>query len=497
MINKFSIENFKVFNQKTEFEFAPITILTGPNNSGKSSLTKGLAALLNAQKKDIFKGIYLHSPIVPLGDFDLIKNNSSKEKFIKMSLQIKEANPLEMTFTFINGSLFFPFAVVEKLEIVNNGEFVIVFENAVGGGGIYDVTINIDNSLDYFNKNKKDDFCRLNKILIDNKIKIGNLKFFSFTRNLSERMGFTESVIFGLIDIFDNNTKKIKDERNKAVFEGIVLPHLVNLKNKRLRDETITLIENLLFNINSLVSNKLKGLHFEAHDSTYSPINRGSTKRKFQFFSDDTLIERIINQRINSQVNERLVNDEIIDGVESEFHKKWLTYFNIGEEIVLKKLEDSYYNVLLKNCKEELIPICDLGHGVAGLIALIMSISEFRFHGIRIIEEPETNLHPKFQSLLADLFNGIINDEKNQQLIIETHSEYMIRKFQYLVAIGKMKPEDIVVYYFHDPNNIPDGEPYIKKITIGNDGRLSSPFGPGFFDETDRLLNGLITGELV
>lgn len=32
------IENFRVFKEYTEFDFAPLTLLTGANNSGKSSL---------------------------------------------------------------------------------------------------------------------------------------------------------------------------------------------------------------------------------------------------------------------------------------------------------------------------------------------------------------------------------------------------------------------------------------------------------------------------
>jgi AAA15 family ATPase/GTPase len=33
----FGLENFRVFKDYTWFDFAPITILTGPNNSDKSS----------------------------------------------------------------------------------------------------------------------------------------------------------------------------------------------------------------------------------------------------------------------------------------------------------------------------------------------------------------------------------------------------------------------------------------------------------------------------
>jgi predicted ATP-dependent endonuclease of OLD family len=93
---------------------------------------------------------------------------------------------------------------------------------------------------------------------------------------------------------------------------------------------------------------------------------------------------------------------------------------------------------------------------------------------ILILEEPESNLHPKFQSLLADLFVKAA-ETFNIQFIIETHSEYLIRKLQYLTAKKQVKPDDSVIYYFHDPR--------VKKIEILEDGSLSDDFGPGFFDE--------------
>jgi predicted ATPase len=46
-INKISV---KIFKNKIEFELAPITLLTGPNNSGKSSFTKFLDLLSSNYK---------------------------------------------------------------------------------------------------------------------------------------------------------------------------------------------------------------------------------------------------------------------------------------------------------------------------------------------------------------------------------------------------------------------------------------------------------------
>ena len=71
--------------------------------------------------------------------------------------------------------------------------------------------------------------------------------------------------------------------------------------------------------------------------------------------------------------------------------------------------------------------------------------------------------------------------------IIETHSEYLIRKLQYLTAKGELSSEDSVIYYFNSPEANLENEQQIKAIVISEDGTLSSDFGSGFFDEADKI----------
>ncbi len=44
-IHKLGLENFRIFKSKEVLDFAPITILTGTNNSGKSTAIKCLQLL--------------------------------------------------------------------------------------------------------------------------------------------------------------------------------------------------------------------------------------------------------------------------------------------------------------------------------------------------------------------------------------------------------------------------------------------------------------------
>jgi predicted ATPase len=100
---------------------------------------------------------------------------------------------------------------------------------------------------------------------------------------------------------------------------------------------------------------------------------------------------------------------------------------------------------------------------------------------ILIIEEPESNFHPKLQSKLAEFFIDA-SSKFNMKFIIETHSEYFIRKLQYWVARKIIRSNDIGIYYFPERTTSKE-QNKIRKIHILNDGSLDDDFGPGFFDE--------------
>ena len=102
------------------------------------------------------------------------------------------------------------------------------------------------------------------------------------------------------------------------------------------------------------------------------------------------------------------------------------------------------------------------------------------------VEEPEVHLHPKFQSLLAEMFIDAYKNY-NVHFIIETHSEYLIRKLQTLIAKKEVSNSDVSIIYVYDKDNRPDSEPQVKRIDVSDKGMLLGRFGEGFFDEADEL----------
>jgi predicted ATPase len=119
-------------------------------------------------------------------------------------------------------------------------------------------------------------------------------------------------------------------------------------------------------------------------------------------------------------------------------------------------------------------------------------------HFLFIFNEPEVHLHPSLQAKLADFFVYIIN-KFNCQVIVETHSEYLIRRMQNLIAnttqktkedLPKITPEQVNIYYFNDPRKC-EKEDHVYEIEFTPNGKLTKDFGPGFYDEADNLAANL------
>jgi predicted ATPase len=97
------------------------------------------------------------------------------------------------------------------------------------------------------------------------------------------------------------------------------------------------------------------------------------------------------------------------------------------------------------------------------------------------------------QSKLAEMFVEATN-KFNVQIIAETHSEYLIRKMQYLVAKEYLHTnkdgicitnDRVNIYYINSEKDEEGRKAY--EINITKNGQLTESFGKGFFDETTNL----------
>ena len=79
MIEKIAVENFRIFKDLTEFDIQPITLLIGPNNSGKSSLLKILDTIKTSiERTETLNYLLFNKVSYNVGDFHKNSHFSSK-----------------------------------------------------------------------------------------------------------------------------------------------------------------------------------------------------------------------------------------------------------------------------------------------------------------------------------------------------------------------------------------------------------------------------------
>ncbi len=186
---------------------------------------------------------------------------------------------------------------------------------------------------------------------------------------------------------------------------------------------------------------------------------------------------------------------------DNKFINKWIKKFGIGDSISFD-IDDDGVGVKIRLYKtpndEEGRLLADEGYGITQLLSIMLQIEmSEKYRGITIaVEEPEIHLHPKYQSLLADMFVDAYK-EREIHFIIETHSEYLIRRLQLLVAgietEKKLDKNEVSIAYIYTKDEAEkENQPLVKNISICEDGYLDDTFGSGFFDEATKLSRKLM-----
>lgn len=575
MIKKIGIENFRIFKDYTEFELAPITVLTGTNNSGKSSFLK-MMNLLQQSVKDLssLNVLNFDNGNHNLGSFENTITWDSDKDVITIVFDFPldyfdEDFKLELVYSEMG-----EVGYLKSYKIFNKHRDLLVIDDIELETGNYKTFINTEHTYEYL---FSFDLEYIKKFIFQEKTKNGtiseNLKnkpkdflFYTYTLKVKEEE-------INLNERVNNKPESLKDLIDDLLFiESHAVPHKSSIDNCQLKNENSDLFtgcfeenedplrfwkenytigkdlseyfkndlfkndgeynlfdenvelsiepENLkLFKklvINN-IQNSLDKLKYSLENVDFISASRGSKKRFLEDSSSNDLDE-IVKEFIQLDLmgDNFTYNDSgkriYIDNENNKFLKKALKLLNIKGELSIERIEGVVSIIYLKQ-KDKKTNIADLGYGYSQVIPMLLkivlsaqlnktnnstitdkAINESPSFGSYIdglkptlvIEEPEANLHPKLQSKLADVF-VLAYKTFGIHFILETHSEYLIRKLQYLTAKNEITQDDAVIYYFNADEYVNAKEPKVKEIKIDEFGGLSDTFGPGFYDEATNL----------
>ncbi len=537
MLHALELENFKAFGKRSRIPFAPITLIFGENSAGKSSILQVLNLLKQTREsRDVSAPIAprTENGIVDLGSFKELIFDHDLERTLSVRIEIKLDVHLSIEFRFKRPSL--------TEEVLLDQIFIFRKKTPRCIAKFKPV----DKSLEFEDFRRGSRFF-LNPFLVEKQgyaqSKIPTLKCewltkakafwlpeFNWCQENSEKIINWINEEKNSLEEFLNRQKETyktnSPTKSEDLFNESYGQHIHELKSlkdnldffkkeydlndyicKRRTDEMKTVIGLQGFlpaaiGYSNNITRPLSYIHYRSTDSfDLGDIVMGAGHAL------ETTLESLFPMGPFRRPPERwyiftgtspqdvgyrgdLLPDLLFRRPELvEDTNKWLDRLEIGYELDVKPVGtdagDLFEVRLIDTRRNERVNVAlpDVGFGISQLLPFVVQslVSEKQ---IISIEQPEVHVHPRLQADLGDLLAAAIQKPRQNQFIIETHSEHLILRLQRLVYEKKINPNDISVIY------VSRGAEGAKsqRLRLDEEGDFIDDWPKGFFPERLREL---------
>lgn len=522
-MKKILFENYKAF-AKGEIELRPLTLLLGANSSGKSSILHLFLMLEQTinNAENYAAALKANGHSINLGeDINILKDRNRSEtltlefcidphlylKSLRKELNILDAASNLSFLNYIND--LYPGIIGKNIEPIDyqkvGSRTLDIMSKSISR--INDFTHNSDSALyrvlieGRVNKTNSiesllgpiRDITKLEDIIssFNDCLQVFERVFSQDASSASIRFEFRYSKYFRKLKIrscavhVDNKTLiRITIVNNKtsldsSVFSAKSLLHLsesfkpgfefngLSIKTKETKQDLFskfitTLVEQAFLPVK---------FYFSKRNLKYVGPLRAYPQR--YYFLDDSNI----NQGVDSQNGASLA--EILKKNPSVKKKinKWMEKFGLSVDV--KEFKDVIHNIKVTH-NGLVLDIPDVGFGVSQVLPILVEGMIAPAGSTTIMEQPEIHLHPKMQAELADFFIEMLNlgsgdNNTAKSLIIETHSEYLLKRIRRRIAEGIIRPEDVAIYFIksRDEENLDSA--LIEMSDICDDGTIEWP----------------------
>lgn len=504
MLQELSVYNYKAFVEST-VPIRPITILLGANSVGKSSIIQLLLGLSQTAEEDTHSyksALKIYGGSVNFGSIENIFHGKKTSLPLGIDITINDNGGmsfLQEKITDLKKEIEYCLNVVPLLglqkmrdsKISNKSEFLDVltkiknvfdadqarpFRERLKYISYCETSVSINDMLNFSKKEWG--------VLYDFAQNLSNIKDENFTFSFSIEYKDKTTLRLSKIELINKGKKiitinKVNDRWNmfsdytdipKDSYYEIVsyisdtntLFNCVSPYYTK-REITHTLIGKIMMEIlsrfmRSLASNfSESSLNYvgplRAHPKRYYMLDKAKVSMSIDTLDGDEIAEVLKeNASLKQNVNNWLDNFGFTVNVE-----------NFKEVIHHLKVNQNGLN----------LDITDVGFGISQVLPIIIQGFLSKSKTLTIIEQPEIHLHPKMQADLADLFIDIVNKGKNRKLMIETHSEYLLKRLRRRISEGKISANDVSICLFHPQTDGRDA--YIEHLNIGKKGYFRWP----------------------
>jgi predicted ATPase len=128
---------------------------------------------------------------------------------------------------------------------------------------------------------------------------------------------------------------------------------------------------------------------------------------------------------------------------------EWLKTMGLVDSFTLQPLAANRkeYEIRVKRSPSSAeVALTDVGFGVSQVLPVLVLCYFVPEHSTLLLEQPEIHLHPSVQADLADVFIDVVTN-RNVQIVLESHSEHLLRRLQRRVAEERMDADQTALYF--------------------------------------------------
>lgn len=173
---------------------------------------------------------------------------------------------------------------------------------------------------------------------------------------------------------------------------------------------------------------------------------------------------------------------------------EWLLALDVPYEVAVEPLQSTtigdLVSIVLTDRRTGVrVSPADVGYGISQLLPIVVQLVVARDRVV-CIEQPEIHVHPRLQAQLADLLVDAAHTEgRGNQILVETHSEHLMLRLQKHIRRGQLDADMLAILYVDRDQN---GAARIRRLRLDDNGYFIDEWPAGFFDERlDELFDDL------
>ena len=163
----------------------------------------------------------------------------------------------------------------------------------------------------------------------------------------------------------------------------------------------------------------------------------------------------------------------------------WLNNLGLIYDFRLEEIAKgtNLYRAMVKTSASSVsTALTDVGFGVSQVLPALVLLYYVPEGSTVIMEQPEIHLHPAVQSGLADLMLNVAS-ARDVQIIVESHSEHLMRRLQRRVAEEQTSSDDVKLYFV----STKDGMAHASDLSLNMWGEIENWPENFFGDEMGEI----------